>query len=368
MTHHLLSLLRLGLLTSEAADEEKYLLPLSMSQWREVMDLAERQGVAAIAFDGIQKLYDEYQKNIKAVKVSSQKWLQFVLDYTGMMTQYEQAFQQQRRVVRKIAEILASENVKMMVFKGQANAVYYPIPYHRATGDIDCWLFGEAEKGDTIMRGKGALVSFDWYRHSKISFQGELIENHRVLGHTKGGKKRKQMDAEFQALTQSHDQTYLDGCGQTLKPSAQFNACFLTYHSLNHFISEGLRMKQVLDWAMFLDKEQDNVDWHHYNEFCIRYKLERFAAVMNYIVSECLGVSLNNSEIIADGYYAKRVLQSTLYDDDYLFNSGKSKWHIRWLLIKNMFTRDRWKYRNVAQRNIWSQLLQDLFGFLFEKD
>lgn len=48
------------------------------------------------------------------------------------------------------------------------------------------------------------------------------------------------------------------------------------------------------------------------------------------------------------GVLAEKVMQSTLYDDDYLFNSGKSDWTVRWLLVKNMLTRDKWKYRDIA--------------------
>ena len=48
---------------------------------------------------------------------------------------------------------------------------------------------------------------------------------------------------------------------EVLLPPVQWNAMFLTYHACGHFLSEGLRLKQILDWAMFLKKEQNNVDW-----------------------------------------------------------------------------------------------------------
>ncbi len=373
MTHNLLSLLRLGLKTSFVDDESETLLSLTMNQWREVLALAERQCVLAIAFDGVQSLYDKYQKGIRAVQETPMEWSQMVFDCTGVMTQYEQLNQQQKIVIEELAELWTAEGIPMMVFKGQANSTFYPQSKHRASGDIDCWLFGEAEKGDSIMEKHGATVNFSWYRHSKIEFHGEMIENHRVIGHTRGGKKRKLMDAEFQALAKSSEQYVLEGCGKALRPSAQFNACFLTYHGLNHFISEGLRMKQILDWAMFLEKEQEKVDWEAFNDFCERFKMDRFAAVMNFIAVKFLGVKcIPSINICTSGFdineLADKVLKSTLYDDDYLFNSGKGNWTKRWLLIKNMFIRDRWKYRDIAQRNIWSQLWLDSTGFLFEKD
>ena len=103
--------------------------------------------------------------------------------------------------------------------------------------------------------------------------------------------------------------------------------------------------------------------------------------MMTYIAAEYLGVETNTNltKVQLDGpkgkvndtnikVLAEKVMQSTLYDDDYLFNSGKSDWMVRWLLVKNMFTRDRWKYRDVAQENVLKHLWQNATGFLFDKD
>lgn len=369
MKEAFLTLLQLGIGAIIApADKCLALLDLSMKQWRDVMALAERQGVAAIAFDGVQKLHDAYGKRIKAAGEAPVEWMQWVFECAGMMTLYEQRSQQKKKVIQEIAEIWGHDGIQMMVFKGQANATFYPIPNHRATGDIDCWLFGEAEKGDEIAKAHGADVSFDWYRHSKIAYKGETIENHRVMSHTRGNEKKQKMEGELRSMLHPADLSIIDGCGKALMPSSQFNACFLTYHGLHHFLTEGLRMKQVLDWAVFLQNELDKVEWKLYNDFCKRYKLDRFAAVMNFIAKEYLGVQLKVSDIHVDGKYAEKIIQSTLYDDDYLFNSGKSDWTVRLLLIRNMLTRDKWRYRDIAQQNVWRQLWQIFIGFLNNKE
>ena len=127
-------------------------------------------------------------------------------------------------------------------------------------------------------------------------------------------------------------------------------------------------MKQILDWAVFLQNEQDKVDWKLYNDFCRQYKFDRFAAVMNYIVSEYLGVQFNNLGIMVDRTYADCVLQSTFYDNNYLFNSGKSDWAVRWHLVKNMLRKDKWKYCDIAQQNVWKLLWRSTMGYVSNKD
>lgn len=352
--------------TSE--EECQKLLLLSMQEWRDVMTLAARQGVLAITIDGLQALMEVHKGEIAALKGKTVEWKMWLLENIGHLTQYEKMNRQQKKVIADLSEMWSAEGIRMMVFKGQANAALYPIQEHRAVGDIDCWLVGDAEKGDEIAKAHGADVSFDWYRHSKIVYKGETIENHRVMSHTRGNKKKQKMEGELRSLLHPKNLAIIDGCGKALMPSPQFNACFLTYHGLHHFTSEGLRMKQILDWTMFLQKEQDKVEWKQYNDFCKRYKLDRFAAVMNFIASEYLGVQLNSSYIKVDGTFAEKIMQSTLYDDDYIFSSGKNDWTVRWLLVKNMLTRDKWKYRDIAQQNVWMQLWQSVAGFLTRKD
>lgn len=363
------SLIKLGIGTAGPEIKgNKELLSLSLKQWQKVMDLAEGQGVVAIAVDGLNKLFDAYGKEIKAASDSPAEWQLWVLESVGMLTQNEQLNLEQRKVISEVSELWAKNGIKMMVFKGQANAAFYPIPEHRATGDIDCWLFGDAEKGDEILKAHGAEIDSRWYRHSKISYKGEAIENHRVLSHTRGSKQKKAMEKELIALLGSSNMKKIGGCGEALLPSAQFNAHFLIYHALHHFTSEGLRMKQILDWAAFLQAEQDKVDWRVFDDFCKRYKLDKFAAVMNFIAEHYLNVNLNDnlnlSEYICK--LAEMVMKSTLYDDESLFNSGKSDWQVRWLLIRNMFGRDRWKYEDIAQENVWKHLWDNAKGFVLK--
>lgn len=367
-----LSLIKLGVATGTVSDEEcQKLLLLSMQGWRDVIALAERQGVLAIAVDGLQVLMEAHKGEIVAQNENPDEWQLWLLDNIGQLTQYEIMNHQQKKTIAEISEMWATEGIRMMVFKGQANAALYPKPEHRAVGDIDCWLFGEAQRGDGIAKAHGAEVSFDWYRHSKIAYKDETIENHRVMSHTRGSKLKQVMEDNLRFMVQGKGLTVIEGCGKALRPSAQFNACFLTYHGLHHFLSEGLRMKQILDWAIFLQKEQDKVDWNAYWDFCKKYNLKNFAEVMNYIAAQYFNVNLNAN----NHYYendvrllAEKVLRSTLYDDDYLFNSGKSDWTVRWLLVKNMLTRDRWKYRDVAQENVLKHLWQNTTGYLFDKN
>jgi hypothetical protein len=253
-----------------------------------------------------------------------------------------------------------------MVMKGQANGTLYPKPMHRLPGDIDCYLFDDYQKANEIAKKEGANVDEGWYKHSQISYNGELFENHLFFVHTREGKRSKRLQKELeQKLHVTNWSTFPDS--EILLPPVQWNAMFLTYHACAHFLSEGLRLKQILDWAMFLKKEQNNVDWKAFYTYCDRYHFRRFADAMTAISVEYLGLRIENSDVTTESPYVEKILRSTLYDDDYIYNAGESIWKSRWHVIRSLF-KYRWRYEEIYQESIFKQLWWYASGYLFHTE
>lgn len=121
---------------------------------------------------------------------------------------------------------------------------------------------------------------------------------------------------------------------------------FLTYHACSHFLVEGLRLKQVLDWAMFLNAHQNDVDWDSFYLFCERFHLKRFAIAVTTISKDYLGVDITNNIIETNSPYANEILNSILYDDDYIYSNGEDGWKEKQHVIRNLF-KYRWKYEKI---------------------
>ena len=146
-----------------------------------------------------------------------------------------------------------------------------------------------------------------------------------------------------------------------------FNALFLTYHALTHFLEEGLWLKQILDWAMFLKHNAGKVDWNEYYSLCERFYFRRFSDVMNDIAVNYIGVKVDNSDIITNSPYTEKVLHSALYDKDFVFGSGQGKWANRLHIVKNLF-KYHWKYKEIYQHSILRQLWFYAMGYVFKTE
>lgn len=367
-----LTLVRLGIETEVApsANTQSF-CELSQKDWTCIRDMSEKQGVLAIVMDGLSLLVEKYGKNGMAPNIDCGWWQMYVLESTGAMLQTEQSNSLQLQVMESLASKWAKKGCKVMVFKGQASATMYPKPEHRSPGDIDCYLFENYAKGNEIAREVGADVDEGWYKHSQIFYQGETFENHQYFVHTRDGKRGKRLQNKLVEGLRVHDSWFNDERAvltrYTYIPPVQWTAMFLAYHACAHFVSEGLRLKQLLDWAMLLEKHQNEVDWKRFYEFSEQCHLKRFADAATTICVKYLGVKVLNPDIATDSPYADKILDSALYDDDYVFGSGEGSWHNRWHLVKNLF-RYRWKYEDIYEESVWRQLWFYVSGYLFHTE
>lgn len=371
----LFALLRLGLGMSTTKEENlSDFIMLTSPKWTQVINLARKQGMLGIVLDGINclEVSDERLAGVTRGLLQQTK-----LEIIGESVQIEQRNRQQMMVMEELADKWEQKGYRVMVMKGQANGTLYPKPEHRSPGDIDFYLINANDNlndnkesyriGNEVARDAGAKVDESWYKHSVISYKGETFENHQYFVHTRDGMRGKRLEKELEEALRVDKSEYQPLTKSTEIPPVQWTAMFLTYHACAHFVSEGLRLKQLLDWAMFLDKHQNDVDWTVFYGFCEKNHLRRFADAATAISVERLGIKITNPAIVTTSPYADKILHNALFDDDYVFSSGESGWKNRLHIVKNLF-HYRWKYEEIYEESIYLQLWYYVTGFLFKTE
>lgn len=362
-------LLRLGLGTSKDIQKENLsdLFLANEKQWVQLEEEARFHGVSGIVLDGIQTIINELGPNCFCRSIPPNVWKKNILRWIGEVQQgYEAGNLQQILVADTIQRRWEEGGIRTMLMKGLAIGSYYPEPKHRCPGDIDCYLFNDYARGNELAKEWADNVDEHWYKHSVIAYGGQTIENHQFFVHTREGKNSKQLNQILcDTLKDVHFET-LPGT-EVLLPPPMFNAIFLTYHAQAHFLEEGLRLKQLLDWAMFLKRDADKIDWQEFYSICEKYHLRRFADAATDIAVHYLGVKLDNNQIVTNSPYTEKVLQSTIYDNDYVFSSGESAWANRFHIVGNLF-KYRWKYRDIYQQSVLKQLCLYVKGFVFKTE
>ena len=264
---------------------------LQEAQWKELFELAGRQGVAAFVWDTLEGLVNDSGLRIPR---------ELMLGWAGVAMSYEQRYLKYTLSIGRLARLLASHGVGTMVLKGYCSSLDWPVPAHRPCGDIDIWNFGEQQKADGIVASKGIKVDGSHHHHTVFFIGGFMVENHydfiNVHAHRSSAqieKELKRLAGEEGRLIKMPDTAGRDGAvipgGQIVAPPVQFNALFLIAHLAAHFGGEDITLRQLLDWAFFVRASAGAIDWKTLQENCRRWNKIRFLDAVNAICVRYLG-------------------------------------------------------------------------------
>lgn len=336
--------------------------------WQDVYLMGKAQGVTGLLFEKIKSL----PKEVAPPREVALQWMSHTM---SIERQTKVLFQK----CAEFAELMAKHGMQTMVLKGLAVSGYYPNPWHREYGDLDCYLYEERdgkvfwngcyERGNQIAEAEGLVVKRGFYKHSHIKFDGLEVENHQFSLPIKDGTEVKDLERELRRIVVLPGGLKRIGKTQLMRPSADFNALFLTAHSLSHFLFESIRLRHVMDWAFFLKSEQEHVDWDNFWRWCERMHYTRFVKCLNYICEHHLGMELvagvKGEEDEKVPALAERILDD-VFGGYSLYTQNHTGFMHRVMIIKS-YLRGLWKFHQVHQRNAFWLLARRMKNY-FVKD
>lgn len=324
--------------------------------WEEVRELASKQNLLGLALDGIGKL-PESQRPPRVIFV---KWIGTV------MRDYESRYKKYTEAIAELAGFYNSHGFKMMVLKGYACSLDWPVPNHRPSGDIDIWLFGRYKEADSLLsQEKRIVIDRSHHHHTVFNWKRFSVENHYDFisiyhhrSHLKYEKILKGLGQDDSCYTQ------IDGYRVYL-PSANLHALFLLKHQMLHFVSGGINMRQLLDWAFFVQKHYLVIDWGYLTEILDEFGMTPAFNVFNAICIDDLGFS---EEIFPLPVYDKgikeRVLNDILFPE---FPKDIPKQFFRRIIWKwRRWTSASWKHKLCYKESMFSAFIVGLWGHIIK--
>ncbi len=354
---------KLFLLVRKRLSEDKLDMPVILpEQYRQIFSAASEQGVLAIVWDAMQALFVD-----KALSKECRPDRALLLNWALNVERIEKLYESQYQKASELAAIYADYGIRTIVMKGISASTWYPIPNHRPCGDLDCFLLGAYEKGNEIALMQGAEVDLIHYKHSHIKYKGLPIDNHQYLTHVKGSRRAKDFEKLLQNILYTTEGRRINDTSLEEPPSL-FHALFLTYHAHHHFLVEGIRLRHLTDWAMFVNKYGEEIDWQYFNEISRRHGMKPFADSMMRLSRDVVGVTIPSLYSIAeDRNRDAYLLNDMFYADEKINNSSLPHWRRR---VKVLFSywNNRKKYQLFSDKTFISALIIAVFGFFFDKD
>ena len=342
----LFALLRAALYGSEA--NSPHFASATPEEWKSCFRMAARQGVIALAWDGVISLPREKQPP-KEVKIA---W------GTGVSV-YEDRYKYYCQAIDELSRFYAKYGIATMQLKGVGFSSLYPVPAHREGGDIDIYTYSAdtslmshreaTELADRLMREQGIIVITDYDMHSQFRYKGITIENHKTFLNV----QKSAHIAAANRILQHYMSPQLTplAVGRVLTPSLVFNALFIPFHAAQHY-GNGLSLRHLCDWAVLIGQDGFQMP----AEMTDKYFL-RFIDALSMLCHEFLGSPLQTK---GDTRFAYKVLEEMLhpkYVDDI---SGKGKIAVFCYKVGRMFYRYRLShsvFHTSIFREVWTSIV-----------
>lgn len=251
----------------------------SAVDWQVIQSLAAEQGLEAIVVDGIAQMPEAK----RPPRVLLLQWIGEVFQ------NYEKRYELYRRAISELAGWYNAHRYKMMVLKGYACGLDWPIAEHRPCGDIDIWIFGKQKEADALLTKEDSIiVDASHHHHTVFDWYGFPVENHYDFVNVHTNKSSAKLEKIFKRLGEDYSH-YVEVEGETVYlPSANLHALFLIRHMVSHFAAADISLRQVLDWAFFVEKHTDEVDWDWLLPLLEKYHMKNFFNLINAICVEDL--------------------------------------------------------------------------------
>lgn len=320
-------------------------IPCSLKEvdWKELYAIAQKQALLGVLFYGIQRLPKELAPEQKLLM----QW----------MVMAEQIRKQNIRLFQdsvKVCQNFENKGFANCILKGQGKALLYPDPYMRTPGDIDIYLSGGRRK---IMKYVDQVCPNEVMRYHHVDFpvMKTAIEVHFTPSYMFCPIHNRRMQKWFKKVMGeqcNHRVSLPDGYGEIHVPQVSFNVIYILSHLYRHIFTEGIGLRQLLDYYFVLlkwhtdltnltdsNKSLPQMTLINTDLDALRHKLKylglwKFAGAVMYVLHEVFGLSEDRMIAPMDEREGRFLLDEIMrggnfgqYDDRMGSKVGESKIH-----------------------------------------
>ena len=261
---------------------------LVKADWKMMYDIAKKQALIGVLFYGIQQLPKELAPDED-----------LLMTWMGMAQKIKQQnmrlFMDSAKVCKKFKQV----GFRNCILKGQGNALLYPDPYMRTSGDIDIYLNGGRKR---IMEYVDTVCPNQVMRYHHVDFpvMATPIEVHFTPSYMFCPWHNRRMQKWFgkvMDLQCSNVVTLPDGYGEITVPTLSFNVVYILSHLYRHVFTEGIGLRQLLDYYFVVVRWHSDLTNLYSADLAVLQRelkwlgLWKFAGAVMYVLHEVFGLS-----------------------------------------------------------------------------
>lgn len=211
---------------------------LSEREWGALHKWAERQSLLGVLYFGLQKL----PPALRPPQKLAWRWSMEAEHIRGQNKKINET-------TAELTQLFEKQGRKAFVLKGSANALLYPDPSLRQTGDIDFFVSGGRSVAEDLLERTGLIKNAVLNLvHASFQYAGEEVEVHYVASKQYTPATNNALQ-KFLAGEISNAHKVPEGfCVPSLSYALMMQLC----HIKQHFFKGGVGLRQLVDYHQLL--------------------------------------------------------------------------------------------------------------------
>lgn len=285
--------------------------------WQGLLEFAKEQAIVGIYARRILFANNQLNEcNWQGNKPDEDEVMEWMGEVAKLRKRNHLLFEKSAEIAKKFKD----DGFDCCILKGQGNALYYPVPDLRTSGDIDIWV-GKKNESVKFLRKEILLsVRKDFpkaemvYQHIEYPIYNNVpVEIHfhaTYLNNPIHNKKLQSYLSKQFSLLSKHIVSYKDEETRYSfpAPTDSFNRFFELCHIMHHYFDEGIGLRQLIDYYYLLSKGFTQEEKESDCSLLIQYGMYKFAAAVMYIMENVLGLSEQYLLMPPDSNAGRRLL------------------------------------------------------------
>ena len=256
----------------------------SNKEWKALYDMAKKQSLVGVCFAALQQLGADADEGFARIGMSEMLYLTWM----GMAAKIQQKNETVDEQCAELQAKLSADGLRSCILKGQGVGQLYAEHLRglRQSGDIDVWIEGGLDAVLRLAEKYGVKPVVAEHHVDLPVFEDTEVEAHFTPTYMRcpWHNKRLQRWMVFENCV-SKEKNELG----MVVPTTEFNLVFLMLHAYRHLTSEGVGLRQVMDYYFALISATDIQRKQAYNTLC-DLGVNRFCGAMMYVLQEVFGM------------------------------------------------------------------------------
>ena len=272
----------------------------SGEEWEQLYLLSQKHSLTSLLLEGVNKVKNDNDNdnendnvNLNAnhndnANVNLDQRL--VFEWIGVRLQTETSNKVQNQRAKEICQMFKESGFRGCILKGQGTALYYEHPEYRQCGDIDFWVDGDRDVVLNFARKKGWKIGHIDIKHSDIEiFEDVPVEVHFLPSWMYCPSTNRRLQKFFDESKEREFANWDESVG-FVHTTVDFDLVYSMVHIYRHIFSEGIGLRQLVDYYMILRSVKSEELRAKSFEMLCSLRMRNFVGGIMWILRECFGM------------------------------------------------------------------------------